>query len=109
MKKCKIITIIIFIILFCILIGLHAFLIYKILPIINNIQKLTNNFDEDYEIIYNRIQNVLNETEFLIENINEILQITNTSLNNLNSTIINLNATINSLEENLKIDLNIQP
>jgi predicted PurR-regulated permease PerM len=98
MKKFKIITIIIFILLFCILIGLHAFLIYKLLPIINNIQKLTDNFNDDYEILYNRIQNILNETEFVIKT-------TNKSLINLNNTISNLNKTINSLEENLKIDL----
>lgn len=98
MKKFKIITIIIFILLFCILIGLHAFLIYKLLPIINNIQKLTDNFNDDYDILYNRIQNILNETEFVIKT-------TNKSLINLNNTISNLNTTINSLEENLKIDL----
>jgi len=119
MKKCKVITIIIFISLFCILIGLHAFLIYKLLPIINNIQKLTDTLNSDYDIVYKKVMdilnettiiiddtnNILNKTHFLIDDTNIILQNTNHSLKNLNNTITNFNNTINNLEENLKIDL----
>lgn len=91
--------------LFIILIGIHAFLVLKLLPIINNINIITSNIIDDYEEFYTKIDNTIDDifnitqrTNTILGDINVIVDNTFTSLNKLNQVINNLNKTINNLK-----------
>lgn len=86
------IVISIVIILLIIFISLHAILLYKIIPILNNFQKLTDELNNDYEIIYNQIINFFNKTNTMIDN-------TQKSIHNMEKTISKLNQTISNLQK----------
>lgn len=98
--------------MFAILIGMHGFLILKVLPLINNINGITIRINTDYHQIYPELLSVLNKTSVLLTESFELINnlnnstdvlVSNTlntlnniteSINNLNSVIINLNNTL---------------
>jgi len=71
--------------LFLILIGLHAFLILKLLPVINNANYITTMIKNDYNGLYLDIKNVLINTNQTISDFEDIIKQLNQTINNINS------------------------